>query len=76
MYAGINGEIVDAGNSMVDFLKTCAQKADLLKIKKYQNLIEEGVLTLNDIKNIIYCNGIRGVRKSEFPETLMPLDKE
>ena len=68
-YAVIRKEVVDTGNSFLEFLKNCAQKADSYKIESYQERIKEGSMRERAVKDLIYARATR-----EFKHTALPFD--
>lgn len=64
--ATIDDGIVDAKNSLVDFLNECAKWADFQKLQYLQNSKESA----KSIKFRMYLNALNGLSNTDLPKTL------
>ena len=71
----INGETVEAGSSLVEFLKTCAKIADAHKIRFKELCIKDGSTTELKEKIAIYQNLFGDNARGAYPNIdLLPHD--
>lgn len=68
--ATINYNVIEAGKSLLEFLKKCANIADNYNLKRYEYYLSHEGVSETTVKDLMYNNVVKDLKLTDLPKEL------